>query len=601
MTGTLAGICMNVYIYVYEERSTEFVMIPICCIAAIIAALPAFIGLLITLPFLSKAQIKSSSKWQLLLLILLLASFPYGVVASLIFHSNNLSQYIVMCLEITGALWLCNIFTVIINYRKINSWIQTNAVANNTPRKYFKTIKTNTTMQYHANDGNEQPMEPPVTKPDNLYNRILIKGGITAGLILAMLIPASYVSKLVDEREQRHHEVVHEVSEKWASAQTITTPYLYIPYLKHSLNDSGKAVTVRSRFMIPAKTLEANASMQPEVRKRSIYEVLLYRSNIDLKGTFVIEPGKEVKPEDILFNEAKLCIGITDLQGVEEKVNTIFNTVSYDLEPGLPVDNINSKGLSAALPITAANLENPLAFALKIKLKGSSTLHFIPLAEESSVAIQSPWQNPSFDGKVLPNERDVSDKGFTAKWRFNKANMPLINQLSKNDDDEDKLAFGVSMIQPGDQYAKTNRSVKYAILFIGLSFAMFFITELVQAKPVHPVQYILIGLALIIFYTLLLSVGEFTGFNIAYGIASASTILLVALYAVQLFKSIATGTLLGLFLGMLYGYIYVLIQLEDTALLAGSISLFILLAVAMFFSRKINWYGTNTSVTPAIS
>ena len=216
------------------------------------------------------------------------------------------------------------------------------------------------------------------------------------------------------------------------------------------------------------------------------------------------------------------------------------------------------------------------------------------------VTINSPWPNPSFDGTVLPDQRDITASGFAAKWRFNKANMPLVNKLGKGKESDEKLAFGVSMIQPSDQYAKTNRSVKYAILFIGLSFAMFFITELVQTKRVHPVQYVLIGLALVIFYTLLLSIGEFTGFNIAYGIASVATVAMVGLYAIQLFKSTSIGALLGGFLGMLYGYIYVLIQLEDTALLAGSIGLFVLLAVAMHFSRKVKWYPKEQELAAVI-
>ena len=153
------------------------------------------------------------------------------------------------------------------------------------------------------------------------------------------------------------------------------------------------------------------------------------------------------------------------------------------------------------------------------------------------------------------------------------------------------------MVQPADQYAKTNRSVKYAILFIGLTFALFFIAELLQKSPVHPVQYVLIGLALVIFYTLLLSIGEFTGFNLAYLIAAGATVLLIGLYSRSLFPSVKTSLALSAFLGMLYGFIYVLIQLEDTALLAGSIGLFVLLALAMYFSKRISWQAGNQPLT----
>jgi inner membrane protein len=270
------------------------------------------------------------------------------------------------------------------------------------------------------------------------------------------------------------------------------------------------------------------------------------------------------------------------------------------MQPGLPPHALNTSGVSVPVRLSGEDLGKTISFSLSIKLKGSEKLHFLPLSEESSVSINSTWPNPSFDGKVLPDQRDITASGFTAKWRFNKANMPLVNKLGRPNESEEKLAFGVSMIQPSDQYAKTNRSVKYAILFIGLSFAMFFITELVQSRRVHPIQYVLIGMALVIFYTLLLSIGEFTGFNIAYGIATLATVALVGLYAIQLFKSTSTGFLLGCLLGMLYGYIYVLIQLEDTALLAGSIGLFVLLAIAMHFSKKVKWYPASTGMEPVI-
>jgi inner membrane protein len=173
--------------------------------------------------------------------------------------------------------------------------------------------------------------------------------------------------------------------------------------------------------------------------------------------------------------------------------------------------------------------------------------------------------------------------------------MPVLSQLLNTNTDKESMAFGVTMVQPADQYAKTNRSVKYAILFVGLTFAMFFIIELMQKKNVHPVQYVLIGLALIIFYTLLLSISEFTGFNIAYAIAGSATVILIGIYAGSLFASIKTSLVLSTFIGLLYGFIYVLIQLEDTALLAGSIGLFGLLAIAMYFSKRINWYGSNST------
>jgi inner membrane protein len=204
--------------------------------------------------------------------------------------------------------------------------------------------------------------------------------------------------------------------------------------------------------------------------------------------------------------------------------------------------------------------------------------------------MQSKWSNPSFDGNVLPTERTVSDNGFTAKWSFNKASLPFTTVLKNAELDKANLAFGVAMVQPADQYAKTSRSVKYAILIIGLTFALFFIIELMQKKALHPVQYVLVGLALSIFYTLLLSISEIILFDYAYLIAATATVVLIMLYAKGHFNNWATASIFGGILSALYGFIFVLIRLEDTALLVGSIGLFIVLALVMYASRKINWY-----------
>ena len=228
---------------------------------------------------------------------------------------------------------------------------------------------------------------------------------------------------------------------------------------------------------------------------------------------------------------------------------------------------------------------------MQVKLKGSEQLHFMPLAANSRFNINSSWPNPSFDGNSLPNERNVNDSGFSAKWNFNQANLPFGTVVRQGDIKAINMDFGVSMVQPADQYNKTMRSVKYAILFIGLTFALFFIIEIMQRKPFHPVQYVLVGLALVIFYTLLLAISEYILFDHAYLIAATATVILISLYAKSHFASWKTAIVFFSTLSLLYGFIFVLIRLEDTALLVGSIGLFIVLALVMYASRKINWYG----------
>jgi inner membrane protein len=230
---------------------------------------------------------------------------------------------------------------------------------------------------------------------------------------------------------------------------------------------------------------------------------------------------------------------------------------------------------------------------MNIKMKGSGMLHFVPLSGNSHYSLESTWPNPSFDGNNLPSERTVTQNGFKAVWNFNKANLPFGTVLHDFKFDQSALAFGVTMVQPADQYAKTNRSIKYAILIIGLTFSLFFIIELMQQKPIHPVQYVLIGLALVIFYSLLLAISEFLEFDYAYLIAAVGTIVLIGLYAKSHFHSWRSAGIFSGVLTLLYGFIFILIRLEDTALLVGSIGLFIILALTMYASKKVNWYGNS--------
>lgn len=424
--------------------------------------------------------------------------------------------------------------------------------------------------------------------------KIMIKGIITGALILLMMIPTLFIANLVSEREARQKEVAKEVSDKWAAAQTLTGPFLYIPYKKYVVAKDGTTEEIRSYFWVLPDKLQVDGKISHEIRQRSIYKVLLYRASLQNSGNFIIQSPKEIDRNAVLWNDARICYSLSDFKGIEERLTIQLNGKEYELSPGLPNEDICKTGLSAPITLRPEDSAGVMSFAMDVKLKGSEQLHFIPLGGNSNFRLQSGWGSPSFDGNNLPAERAVSPSGFTASWAFNKANLPFGTVLENLGADLKPLAFGVTMLQPADQYAKTDRSVKYAILFIGLTFASFFIVELLLNKPVHPVQYALIGLALVIFYSLLLSISEFILFDLAYLIASLATIILITLYARSHFRSWKPA---GIFCGILtalYGFIFVLIRLEDTALLVGSIGLFLVLALAMYASRKIDWYGAGS-------
>lgn len=431
------------------------------------------------------------------------------------------------------------------------------------------------------------------TRSGSWTDSTFIKAIITGALMLLMMIPMGFISNLVKEREQRQKEVVQDANSKWADAQTFTSPYLVIPY---TVIEAEQEKT-KNLIIIP-QDLKANSTLATEERTRSIFKIILYRSQIQLAGKFVPQLPANIPVNSLLLNRARLCVGLSDYKGIEERLSITANNNTYNFQPGLPVRTIDSTGLSAPFPLTPEDFGKEVPFAMTAKIKGSSQLHFVPLSANSVFTLESSWPSPSFDGHTLPSGRKVSNGGFSARWNFNQANLPFPAVITNEEINKKEIAFGVSVIEPADQYVQTMRSVKYSILVIGLTFALFFIVELMQKQPVHPVQYILVGLALTIFYTLLLSISEFIAFDTAYLIAALATLSLITLYAKGHFRNWKSAGIFAGTLSILYGFIFVIIRLEDAALLTGSAGLFVILAVIMYASRKINWYRLDNRQRP---
>lgn len=579
-TALCLAIGIVIYLTLFEAKNWEFVLLGFAFMACIAGGFPAFLVLLFALPFIEKMQRSKFSKFKYLITTCFQITVCYGLIAGLIDSTIGTTNFFETAGVIIATLFGACMLAVFFLRKSI---------------ELFFTDSSNKTDQYM-----ESQHTPVLINKEHSSNKILVKGLTTGVLILAMLIPTLFISNLVSEREQRQKEVVQEVSNKWATAQTVTGPYLSIPYTVKEKDEKGKEIISAHRFFVLPDEINVNGTITPEERKRSIYNVLLYKSKITGVGNFVIQIPKDVDPSSVDFSKAEICMGLSDFKGIEEKLSINFADKNYELAPGLSSNVLDTIGLSAPVNLTSADLGKNVGFNVQLKLKGSEQLHFVPLSGNSKFSLQSNWANPAFDGNSLPNERQVNDSGFKAAWVFNKANLPFGTVLKDLNLNKKNLAFGVAMLQPADQYAKTSRSIKYAILIIGLSFSLFFITELLQKKPLHPVQYVLIGIALIIFYTLLLSISEFLLFDTAYLIASIATILLIAAYLQGHFKNWKTSGLFVLVLSALYGFIFILIRLEDTALLVGSIGLFIVLTLVMMASRKINWYHAPVPNEPSI-
>ncbi len=436
-------------------------------------------------------------------------------------------------------------------------------------------------------------------------NTVMIKAVFIAIITLLLLIPAAMISNLVYERQNTKNEAINEIGEKWGKEQTITGPFLTIPFTKHikrySPKDSTDVWIERTDYlnMLP-ENLNISGSIAPEKRYRGIFEVIVYNSDISLDGDFSTLNIKDfdIEAKDLHLNNAFLSIGISDLRGIEEQIDLKWGENTKVFNPGTITTNIISSGINAPLNISVNSNGDILSepFAFNVKLKGSEYLRFVPVGKITDVELKSDWSTPSFDGAFLPDHRTVSDSGFVANWNVLHLNRNYPQAWLNSEHRVQESAFGVDLLLPVDNYKKSERSIKYAILFIGLTFLVFFFIEIINKKRVHPIQYILVGLALCLFYTLLLSISEHSSFNFAYLASSVLTIGLISAYTKTVLKSTSLTGLMSGILSILYLFIYVIIQLEDYALLMGSIGLFIILALVMYFSRKIDWYQINNEV-----
>jgi inner membrane protein len=423
-------------------------------------------------------------------------------------------------------------------------------------------------------------------------NSLAIKLFIIGFLAIILLVPISMIRSVVMERMQRQKEAIAEISSKWGHSQRIVGPVLTIPYKTYTYNDNQEKINIEKNEMILLPDdLKIDTEIIPEVRYRGLFRVVVYSSKIHLNGNFKT-PQINISHQntEVEWSDAFLSVGISDLRGIRESVNFIWNGEERVSKPG------GSKGLLGSV-ITISNLfdktstENHNSFAIELNLNGSQDISFAPVGKETTARITSSWKSPSFDGAFLPANRVVSDHGFEAEWKVLELNRNYPQQWSGREVDLNESLFGVSLIIPVDMYQSTERSIKYAVLFISLTFLVFFFIEILNQIRVHPIHYVLVGFGLSLFYLLLLSLSEHIGFGIAYLIASSAIVILISGYSIAIFKRNKLSASVITFMSIIYVFLYVLLQLEDFALLLGSIVLFIILAAVMYLASKIDWYS----------
>ncbi|MEM6525189.1 MAG: cell envelope integrity protein CreD [Bacteroidota bacterium] len=442
-----------------------------------------------------------------------------------------------------------------------------------------------------------------------ISNSVMLKLALITFLMLLMLIPTSMIQSIIYERELLNEQASLEVSSKWGHSQTINGPILTLPIIyeyreteKKDNEENIKTYQKTEYFHILPNELKINGEVNPQLLKRGIYESVVYKSDLLLSGHFnlstdeIQERVKQQNLKAIQWDKAFLTIGISDLRGIKEQLSLKWLKDDIHAQSGTKISQI-SKGVTAKLPDLSQIDAKKQNFQLRLDIQGSQNLSFVPLGDVTNVALKSNWESPSFDGSFLPDARKVTENGFEASWKVLQLNrnIPQYWQGNRTDQSMYEAAFGVTLISTVDDYKKSVRSAKYAVMTIALTFLMFFLVEIINKKKIHPFQYALVGLGLCLFYVLLVSISEHTNFNISYGISTFGIIAMIGLYSISVFKLKKLSALLSMTLTGIYAFLFVTLQLADYALLMGSLGLMVILGLTMYFTRNIDWYKLSIS------
>ena len=439
---------------------------------------------------------------------------------------------------------------------------------------------------------------PPPPLPPQAGSSAVFKVVSIGCLGFALLVPLALVWALVAERAERRDEVAKDITASVGGLQTVGGLAIDLPYDVVERQQDGSLRTVtRVAHAFPEK-LAITARLTPEVRYRSQYGVTVYRAAVKMNGT-IAPPDLARLGADaaaVHWDRAAVTVEIPDLRGTVAVSPLTFGDRAVTLEPLPPPGRVFRSGIRGLTPL-APDSTAPIPFSLELTIAGSETLRFLPAGKATEVSLASPWPSPGFQGAFLPTSKSITPQGFQAAWQVSYLARSFPNAwLSVNTDraaleSQRSLAlFGVDLVQAVDHYQQVERAVKYGLLFVLLTFTVFLLWELLRNLRLHPVQYLLIGAALVVFYLLLLSLAEHLRFGYAYAIAAGATVALVAAYSGSVLREGARGAIgIGAWLSTAYAVLYVLLQLEDLALLVGSVFVFLLLAAVMFLTRRIDW------------
>lgn len=388
-----------------------------------------------------------------------------------------------------------------------------------------------------------------------------IKVSIVVIISLMLLIPLAMIDNVISNREMAKIQVIDNVSKSFAGKQIVGGPILYYTVV---MEQSDGSASLQTKTICPSE-LDYKVNVTTDILHRSIYDVIVYNSTIEITGKL------PVRKDALSAVRQSIKIHIDDVKGITSISPIKLGEKSYNLERG----GVASVQTDIELPHSIKD-DSEIDFAITVHLKGTESLKFRMEGDETAVCINSSYPHPSFQGDYLPQTRDVSDDGFYATWRLLKINR-----------DNDNCAVGVKFINPADSYQQSARSVDYGLLIITLVFVVGLLVELITRKEINVIQYAVIGLSLVLFYSLLFSFSEFIVFGFAYLIAATMTTVALMLYFRAILKN-RSAYLLGGFVAFVYIVNYILLQMEVYAMLAGSLVLFVMLSVFMYFTANLN-------------
>ncbi|MEC3907234.1 cell envelope integrity protein CreD [Tamlana sp. 2201CG12-4] len=423
-------------------------------------------------------------------------------------------------------------------------------------------------------------------------------------LVIILLIPLSFINSLINERAFRQKDVINEINQKWGNHVLVYGPILKLPYKTYTetktYNEKTKTYFKETQthvnyvYIFP-ENLNSKVNVNSKTLKRGNFESAVFTTTMDFSGHYIPINlvAKGIKSEDIIWNKASIIIKTSNLKGIKSEIQIKLQDKAYGFETNFNQNNNSSLDILESGFINAEGLfkTKNTDFSFSMTFNGIRQIELIPIGKTTTMSMVSNWADPSFIGNYLPNDetKQISKNGFDASWKVLHINRAFSQQHLKSIPNLDRFAFGTKFMVMVDEYQKSERSAKYGFLVIGLTFLVFFLIQTLSKIHIHPFQYLMIGLALTMFYTLLISISEHSNFLKAYCIAGMSVIILITLYSKSILKTFKFPLFIGISLSALYAFIYVIIQLENYALLVGSIGLFLILAIVMFVSRKIDW------------